>query len=166
MMHKPLFILALLSVGCSHAVVAGESDALKLYPLSKKEMAMPDLDEGCSYQLKGTKNPEILHFGKGAICPPKGRSAGVSDCVPGSVINVNNKQMNIRRILKEGYLADYEPALYENDDYVIEIKSKFRDKEDCEKNSCEIFFLEAVMTIKKGSLQRNFEMHGSCYLPN
>jgi len=147
-MRKILVILALFSISCTHAI-ADESNTLKLYPLSKSGLKSHAGD--CTYQLKGTKSPKIKHFVQGGICP-----IGSKDCYGVSVINIDNNQMILRRIADGEW---DEPALYKNDDYVVEIKFKER---DCKKVSCKSFIYDGVLTVKKGSLQQTFDMQGSC----
>lgn len=155
MMRKTLVVLALLSVGCTHAARL-EAEALKLYPLTKV-----DTSGACTFQLKGTKSPNIMHFVQIGVCLPydeKGLPADLKDCSARSVININNNQMVLRNMLQDGELYS---ALYKNDDYVAEIKSKERDC-DNKKVSCAPFYLDAVLTVKKGSQQQTFDMQGSC----
>jgi len=153
MMHKTLAILALFSVCFTH-VVAAESGALKLYPLSESGVR-----GNCTFQLKGTKNPKIAHFTQIGVCvgyDAKGLPIDLKDCTAVSHININNNEMVLRNISQGG---GFESALYKNDDYVVEMKFKDR---DCEKVSCEPFIYDGVLTVKKGSLQRVFDVQGSC----
>ena len=155
MMHKTLVILALFSVGFTHAATF-DSDTLRLYPIKESG------DKDCTFQLKGIKNPEIVHFVQAGVCyshDAKGRPADLKDCTAVSIININNKQITLRNISYGGY----ESSLYKNDDYVVEMRF---DERDCEKVSCRPFLYEGVLTVKKGSLQQAFEMQGSCHFPN
>jgi len=161
-MHKTLVILALFSVGCAHAAAAEELNVLRLHPLAEPELLEARVG-GCSYQLKGTKNPKVRHLVQAGACLPcgtQGRPAKVRNCIPSSVINVNNNQMALPRT------ADGEfgkPAFYKYGDFAVEINSKPR---DCEKVSCDPFSYDAVLVVKKGSLQQTFEMQGDCDVPN
>jgi hypothetical protein len=154
--HKTLLILALLSVGCTHAV-AGEYDVLKLYPLDTKLGA-------CTYQLKGTKNPETRHLVQNGMClshDAQGRPQGVENCEAIAIININKNQMTLRKMS----IGEYSFGHYGNDEYAVEMEVKDM---DCEEVSvaCEHFFLDAVVTVKKGFLQRTFEMYGECKFPD
>jgi hypothetical protein len=154
MLHKTLLILTLLSVGCTR-VAAVESDSLILYPVETEIGA-------CDYQLKDTKDPKIKHLVQSGIClshDAKGHPLGVENCKAVAILNINNNQMALRRMSIGGYSS----GLYQNNDYVAEIEISGR---DCEKVSCEPFFMDAVVTLKNGSLQETFEMHGGCDHPN
>ena len=165
MMHKALVILALLSVGCAHAVATEKSGALRLYPIKESELPEPQ-EGGCDFQLKGTKDPKTKHFIQIAVCFPcskKGRPAETVGCIPASAININNDQVVLPRTAP-GKLED--PVLYKYGDYSVELNIKPREGKDCEKISCEKFPMEAVLTVKMGSQQQTFEMQGSCDIPN
>ncbi|MCL2020554.1 MAG: hypothetical protein FWG81_00220 [Betaproteobacteria bacterium] len=153
MINKFLIILALFSVVCTNAA-AVEPDALGLYPLT--ESGIPSQAGDCAYQLKGTKSPKHEHFVQTAICP-KRRFFNASDCVPVSIININNNQIVLRNI-STNIINNEGSSLYKNDEYVVEI----RVKEDCTKVSCDLFYLDAALTVKRGSLQQIFEMQGNC----
>jgi len=159
-MHKTFIILALFSMGFTHAAAGEESGALRLYPLTGSAM-----EGNCDFQLKGTNSPKIRHFSQSGICfayDAKGLPVDVKDCTAVSQININNSQIVLRNI-SQG--AGYESARYKNDDYAVEIEHEER---DClnKKVSCSPFYLDAVLTVKKGSLQQAFEMQGSCHFPN
>jgi len=151
-MHKSLVILMLLSVGCAHATAA-ESDALRLYPLTTKERGE------CFFQLKGTKDPKTKHFIQRGVCVSYSKDIplDVGDCTAISVININKNQI----ILHQKSLGIYSPTLYKNNDYVVEMEFKERDC-DNEKISCTPFYLDAVLTVKKGSQEQSFDMLGEC----
>ena len=156
-MHKVLVILALFSVGCAHAVADGKSDAPRLYPLTK---LAPKMGRGCTFQLKGAKSPEINHLVQIGYCyshDEKGTPVDVKKCTAVSVININNKQ----RVLRQISYGGPESARYKDDDYVVEMKFTERDC-DNKKVSCTPFYLDGVLTVKKGSMQETFEVQGNC----
>jgi len=161
-MHKTFIILALFSMGFTHAAAGEESGALRLYPLAESKMPESGEDD-CVFQLKGTKDPKVKHFVQTGVCFPcatKGRPAGAGGCIPAAVISINNNQRALPRTADGGY---DEPAFYKYGDYVVEIRSKFR---DCKNVSCDPFHHDAVLTVKEGSRQQTFEMQGNCDSPN
>jgi len=157
MINKTLVILALFSVGCAHAVADEKTEALRLYPLTK---LAPEMGRGCTFQLKDARSPEINHLVQIGYCyshDAKGAPVDVKECTAVSAININNKQ----RILRQVSYGGPESARYEGDDYVVEMKFTERDC-DNKKVSCTPFYLDGVLTVKKGSMQKTFEVQGNC----
>ena len=155
MLRKSLVILALFLVSHAHAFAA-ESSTLKLYPLKTSSGA-------CNYQLKGTKNPKTIHFAQGAGCFYRDRESllrDVKNCASRSYININKNEMALRQNLIEDWIYWVD----DHDNYIVDL-GELKER-DCEKVSCEPFYMEAVLTVKRGSLQRTFEMRGGCEHPN
>jgi hypothetical protein len=153
MLHKTLLILTLLSVACTHAV-ADESGTLMLYPLKE-----PTEELDCNFQLKGTKDKKIKHFIQRGSCYThdlKGNPISIEDCTAVSIIKINSNQLTLRNI-------SYDKTLYKNDDYVVEVELTDLDRDEV---TTWPFVTEAVLTVKKGSLQKTFNLHGWCDFPN
>jgi hypothetical protein len=112
----------------------------------------------CTFQLQSMKDPEIEHFIQIGTCYPydlKGRPTGLEKCKAVSIIRINGNQMTLRDI-------SFDRSLYKNDDYVVKVKKTDR---DCREVLCTQFTSDAVLTVKKGSLQETFNMQGNCYSP-
>jgi len=155
MTNKIMAILMLFSVICTHAAAVEVSDTLRLYPITESGIPLTRFD--CAYQLKGTRSLKIKHFVQTAICPKLFKA---SDCASVSVININNNQTILSNIWTN--MTNFEgSSLYKNNDYVVEIRTTL----DCAKVSCD-FYQSAVLTVKRGELQQNFEMQGNCDYPD